>query len=75
MSLSDRLRPDVECAPWVIEEIKKLEALFRPGLRVYKGDHVVQIATGEQLFTEPYTGADDIPRACAAALDRATGHD
>jgi hypothetical protein len=24
--LSDRLRPDVECAPWVIKEIKKLEA-------------------------------------------------
>lgn len=26
MSLSDRVRPDVEAAPWVIEEIKKLEA-------------------------------------------------
>lgn len=26
MSLSDRLRPDVEAAPWVIEEVKKLEA-------------------------------------------------
>lgn len=26
MSLSDRLRPDVECAAWVIEEVKKLEA-------------------------------------------------
>lgn len=26
MSLSDRLRPDCEAAPWVIEEIKKLEA-------------------------------------------------
>jgi hypothetical protein len=25
MSLSDRIRPDVEAAPWVIEEIKKLE--------------------------------------------------
>lgn len=24
--LSDRIRPDVEAAPWVIEEIKKLEA-------------------------------------------------
>jgi len=23
--LSDRLRPDVEAAPWVIEEVKKLE--------------------------------------------------
>lgn len=25
MSLSERLRPDVEAAPWVIEEVKKLE--------------------------------------------------
>lgn len=24
--LSDRLRPDSEAAPWVIEEVKKLEA-------------------------------------------------
>lgn len=23
--LSNRLRPDVECAPWVIEEVKKME--------------------------------------------------
>lgn len=26
MSLLDRIRPDVEAAPWVIEEIRKLEA-------------------------------------------------
>ena len=26
MSLSDRVRPDCEAAPWVIEEIRKLEA-------------------------------------------------
>ena len=25
MSLSDRLRPNIEAAPWVIEEVKKLE--------------------------------------------------
>ena len=25
MSLSDRIRPDCEAAPWVIEEVKKLE--------------------------------------------------
>ena len=25
MSLSDRLRPDCEAAPWVIEEVKMLE--------------------------------------------------
>lgn len=26
MSLSERLRPDVECAQWVIDEVKGLEA-------------------------------------------------
>ena len=26
MKLSDRVRPDVEAAPWVIEEIEKLQA-------------------------------------------------
>jgi len=26
MNLSKRLRPDVECAPWVIEGVKELEA-------------------------------------------------
>lgn len=25
MKLSNRLRPDVEAAPWVIDEVKKLE--------------------------------------------------
>lgn len=25
MSLSERLRPEVEAAPWVIEEVKRLE--------------------------------------------------
>jgi len=28
--LSERLRPDVECAPWVIEEVKKLEDKQKP---------------------------------------------
>lgn len=26
MSLSERIRPNVEAAPWVIEEVKRLEA-------------------------------------------------
>lgn len=26
MSLSERIRPGVEAAPWVIEEVRKLEA-------------------------------------------------
>lgn len=25
MALSDRIRPNVEAAPWVVEEVKKLE--------------------------------------------------
>lgn len=29
MSLSDRIRPDVEAAPWVIKEVKELEAKNR----------------------------------------------
>ena len=32
MTLSARLRPDVEAAPWVIEEVKKQEALLRQAL-------------------------------------------
>lgn len=30
--LSSRLRPGVECAPWVLEEVKKLEAAMRAAL-------------------------------------------
>lgn len=30
--LSSRLRPGVECAPWVIEEVRKLEANQAPAL-------------------------------------------
>lgn len=35
MALSDRIRPDVEAAPWVIEEVKKLETK----LENYKRSH------------------------------------
>lgn len=28
MSLSDRIRPDVEAAPWVVEEVKALEKAY-----------------------------------------------
>lgn len=34
MKLSDRLRPAVECAPWVIEEVKKLEVDAAVNMRV-----------------------------------------
>lgn len=39
MSLSDRIRPNMEAAPWVIEEVKKLEAeveRLRNGLRTIR---------------------------------------
>jgi hypothetical protein len=32
MSLSERLRPQVEAAPWVIEEVKQLERLLEQAL-------------------------------------------
>ena len=34
MNLSKRLRPGVECAPWVIEEVKKLESDAEVNMRV-----------------------------------------
>lgn len=42
MSLSERLRPDVEAAPWVIEEIKKLEvkiASFEKDEAMFLSEH------------------------------------
>ena len=29
MSLSDRVRPNIEAAPWVIEEVKELEKAYQ----------------------------------------------
>ena len=46
MSLSDRIRPGVECAPWVIEEIHKLEAQRAPILTV---DVVLLTLDGDTL--------------------------
>lgn len=34
--LSSRLRPNVECAPWVIDEVKKLEEALAPEHVLYK---------------------------------------
>ena len=49
-----------------------LERLIVPGLRVYKGDHVVQIDAGKVgLFTERYSGDEDLPRAVSVLQDRA----
>jgi hypothetical protein len=45
VKLSERLRPDVECAPWVIEEIKKLEQdmedAYRELIKQVNGSKVV----------------------------------
>jgi len=49
-----------------------LERLIVPGLRVYKGDHVVQIDAGKVgLFTERYSGDEDLPRAMSVLQNRA----
>ena len=48
MKLSDRVRPDVEAAPWVIEEIKKLEA----ELEVAQKFHKVAVQQRDQAHQE-----------------------
>lgn len=50
----------------------KLLKLFLPGLRMYKGDYVVQLITPDgKLYNEPYNGQSDIARACGACVHRA----
>lgn len=36
MSLSDRIRPNSEAAPWVIEEVKLLETKLRIAIEILK---------------------------------------
>lgn len=51
MKLSDRIRPDVEAAPWVIEEVKKLEVEHNEALddvaRLQAGLRVLLALTGD----------------------------
>jgi hypothetical protein len=51
MSLSDRLRPDVEAAPWVIEEVKRLE-VENARLR----DALESVLESEVLKHAPFVG-------------------
>ena len=54
MSLSDRLRPNVEAAPWVVEELKLLEReMIHLSLRAEGAEHeldkaLTKVATLEQ---------------------------
>jgi len=53
-------------------ECSAMRALIVPGLRVYKGDYVMQIDAGKVgLFTERYADEADLPRAIRDAQDRA----
>lgn len=49
MSLSDRIRPGVECAPWVIEEIHKLEAQLAQRSPILTVDVVLLTLDGDTL--------------------------
>lgn len=49
MSLSDRIRPGVECAPWVIEEIHKLEAQLAQRAPILTVDVVLLTLDGDTL--------------------------
>lgn len=41
MKLSDRIRSDVEAAPWVVEEVRKLEAEVERLERLFQQTHGV----------------------------------
>ena len=58
--LSGRLRPDIECAPWVIDEVKRLEARIKELEQKLEGleDALNQVnnwckAYPIEVFTEP----------------------
>lgn len=62
MSLSDRVRAGVEAAPWVIEEIRKLEASRAQAHVICCNDAVVAVHLGTeeeaQAAIEPLARAD-----------------
>lgn len=67
MSLSNRVRPDVEAAPWVVEEIKALEriisdtdAAIKSAVAFLEGDHVAR-----NKFRLGAIGAQDIETTLA----------
>lgn len=54
MRLSKRLRPDVECAPWVIEAVQELEwYMDDSNARIqYLLDNYIESETGEFTFPD-----------------------
>lgn len=60
MKLSDRIRPDVEAAPWVIEEVKKLEQeLARRGVPSYgRFQNLLKAHTFYETLYEDSEGRD-----------------
>ena len=53
-------------------ENARLRALIAPGLRVYKGDYIVQVVAGKLgSFAERHSGDGDIERATRVAVDAA----
>lgn len=57
MPLSNRIRPDCEAAPWVIEEVKKLEAQ----LKTFERADNIEANSFEERCSEAsyYTWLDD----------------
>lgn len=46
MPLSDRIRPDCEAAPWVIKEVKELEAKLAKAKKALKFYSLIDDETG-----------------------------
>lgn len=57
--LSDRIRPNSEAAPWVVEEVKKLEALLQRcfyHLDLEPGNAVIPLRRDIEAAIAPATG-------------------
>jgi hypothetical protein len=64
--LSDRLRPGVECAPWVIEEVRKLERERDAALQ-----HEAEMANSVMLTGQVAFQAQEAAKDLAKQLDAA----
>ena len=71
MNLSDRLRPHVEAAPWVIDEIKKLEAERDAAVARYEYVRRLNVPRFQELFVRCFKGErfDDLVDAGINALE------
>jgi hypothetical protein len=70
----------IETCAELRSEANALRSLLVPGLHVYEGTHVVQVAVGARLFTSRYQDEADKQRAlrhaiatACAAIDQARG--